>query len=839
MKKFLLVIICCFTALTVFAQGKIYTEKLVVTVNGEDSEPQDANVSVEDNGNGTINFVLKNFFLSSGDDAIPVGNINVENVPVTKGNDGLDYIFFEGSTTIQPGDMEGVDMWVGPMFGEIPMKLQGKMNDEKLFVTIDIDMQEAMGRVIYVLLGSDFTEAGGVGNQQLTNTTFDATWVACYPWEAGKFVSSARGTQPEGWCISNVSQSALPIVGEEVVPGANGSGKAVKLKNVSASIGSNTAPGYITLGTAFATAETKLTSVRNADGGVFGGIAFTYHPDAVRLTYQHDISKGAENMTVIAYLWKGTWTQEDVPSNTAIGIFDWATATKLTMTDRIQNILGIQTLTGGEVTHSDDAALIAKVEYYNNEAVNDWTTQEFPLNYGEYAGKQVDVEKLNIVIASNGLFDDRSTIKAGNYVVVDDVELVYWHALSSLSYEGATLDFSEAATSYDLSDIVYDESKLSYTVKGQAATATKIYDEKTALLTIRVEGEDIASNASSFTEYTIQFKASEVEPKVISSKTYSEDFYLTLAGVTAEKQVADVVVETLDNGNVNFVLKNFALSVSGVVMPIGNIVVENLTLAEDNSFLFNGGIQLLEGDDPTYAGQWMGPSVTMMCGGSVPLDLSGKFIDENHVVVYISINLTEIIGYAVDVHLGYARAMMAVESEDKYGTFCAPFAVTVPDGVQAYTVNSATTAGVLTLTEVADNIPANTPVVLFAENGLTPVESFGVPEDGVPTVGLLTGVYEDAVVPAGGYVLQNLDGKVGFYHVAAGQQPTVKANNAYLIVPDSALEAYYFNEDEATGIASPFVENAEGAAIYNLAGEKVNNSQKGIYIINGRKVLVK
>jgi len=344
-----------------------------------------------------------------------------------------------------------------------------------------------------------------VSAQQLSNTTFDATWVNCYPWEAGKYVSSARGTQPEGWCISNVSQSALPIVGEEVSPGADGTGKAVKLKNVSASIGSNNAPGYITLGTAFATAETKMTSVRNADGGVFGGIPFTYHPDAVRLTYKHDVSKGAENMTVIAYLWKGTWTQKEVPSNTSVGIFSWGSATKVTMTDRIQNILGKETLTGGAVSKTDDAALIAQVEYYSNTAVNSWTTQEFPLDYGVYTGQPVNVEKLNIVIASNGLFDDRSTIKSGNSVDVDDVELVYWHALSELSYQGATLNFTENTTSYDLSSVVYDESKLAYTVKGQAATATKSYDEETHVLTIRVEGEDFAANPDSFTEYTVVF----------------------------------------------------------------------------------------------------------------------------------------------------------------------------------------------------------------------------------------------------------------------------------------------------------------------------------------------
>lgn len=406
--------------------------------------------------------------------------------------------------------------------------------------------------------------------QQLPNTTFDATWVNCYPWEAGDYVSSARGTQPDGWCISNVSQSALPIVGEEVTPGANGSGKAVKLKNVSASIGSNNAPGYITLGTAWATAETKMTSVRNADGGVFGGIAFTYHPDAVRLTYKCDRGAGEENMSVIAYLWKGTWTQADVPSNTAIGVFSWADATKVTMTDRIQNILGKPCATGGEITCTDDAALIASVEYYSNVAQDEWVTKEIPLNYGEYAGLSVDVEKLNIVIASNGLFDDRDAIKSGNSVTIDDVELVYYHSLSSLSFEGASLPFSEETTNYDLSSVEYDEAKLAYTVKGQAAIASTSFDEETCVLTIRVEGEDIAVNPTSFTEYKVQFKAGlDVErliPNVTVERTellvdeYTELILENCDGLIAEYSVPGIIsyeggtVTALSEGTVTLIL---------------------------------------------------------------------------------------------------------------------------------------------------------------------------------------------------------------------------------------------------------------------------------------------
>ena len=631
--------------------------------------------------------------------------------------------------------------------------------------------------------------------QQLSNTTFDSDWVNCYPWEAGSFVSSERGTQPEGWCISNVSQSQLPIVGEEVTPGANGTGKAVKLNNVQASIGDNTAPGYITLGTAFATAETKMTSVRNADGGVFGGIAFTYHPDAVRLTYKSDRSAGEENISVIAYLWKGTWTQAEVPSNTAVGIFSWGSATKVTMTDRIQNILGKECLTGGEITKTDDAALVASVEYYNNAAQEDWTTVELPLNYGEYAGQPVDVEKLNIVIASNGLFDDRGLIRNGNSVTVDDVELVYWHALSALSYEGATLAISEGTTSYDLSDVLYESSKLTYTVKGQAALVTESYDEETAVLTIRVEGEDIASNSSSFTEYTIQFKVPEVGPRVVDSKTYSEDLYVTVDGSTSEKQVADVVVETLDNGNINFVLKNFVLGTGDEAVPVGNILVEDIAMAADKSFAFQGDIQITPGDNPAYEGtSWFGPVI-----GNVPLVLSGRFVDEDHIIVYITIDMGTM---AVKVHLGYAHAAMSVDATICYGTFCAPFAVTIPEGVKAYTVPSIVDDELLSLSELSGTIPANTPVVLYADAGFETTDFFGVAEAGTLTVGLLTGVYSDMAAPVGCYVLQSNDGVAGFYRVEAGQQPVVRANSCYLSYFSNTKAFFFLNEDE--NIPNPY-----------------------------------
>ena len=679
--------------------------------------------------------------------------------------------------------------------------------------------------------------AMGVQAQQLANTTFDATWVDCYPWAAGKTTSTAKGTQPGGWCISNVpdasSLASLPILGLEET-GANGTGKSVKLTNNSAS-GQNI-PAYITLGTTWATAEVQglPTKVRNEDGGVFGGIEFTYHPDAVRLTYMCDRSAGAENISVVAYLWKGQWTQTNVPSNTAVKLMGgYGTATKVTMYDRINNILGKETLTGDTPpTHTDDAALIASVEYYSNAVQSTWKTQEFPLNYGEYAGQPVNVEKFNIVVAACGIFDDRSLIKSGNSITIDDVELVYWHGLSDLSYEGATLAFDEETTNYDLSSVLYDEAKLSYSIKGQAATATKSYNPETAILTIRVEGEDIASNPDSYTEYTVQFKKLEL----ISSKTYSEDIYVTINGNTMDKQVANVLVETYNDGTIDFVLKNFVCFIDGQPMPVGNIAVSGIPVASDGSFAFNDGIQIANGDDSAYE-EWAGPTVTMLCGGSVPLDLNGKFIGEDHVIVTIAIDVSSALGQVINVHLGYAFATMAVDTDAKYGTFCAPFTVTVPAGVEASTVVSVGANGLLTLSEVAGTIPANTPVVLFAESGLERMEFFDLAEDGTPVAGRLTGVYESTQAPVGSYVLQN-QGAVGFYQVAAGSQPTVGANRCYLTAPESGVKAFYFNEDDATSIQT--IENGQQeaeAAIYNLAGQRLNKMQRGINIINGKKIL--
>ena len=124
-------------------------------------------------------------------------------------------------------------------------------------------------------------------------------------------------------------------------------------------------------------------------------------------------------------------------------------------------------------------------------------------------------------------------------------------------------------------------------------------------------------------------------------------------------------------------------------------------------------------------------------------------------------------------------------------------------------------------------------VGMASSNGAIYIDKITVEWEGsVPNIegNDLKGTAED-IEAAGKYVLTQPEGKViGFY---LADQGTIKAGKAYL-EGASGIKAFLFN-DEATGISN--VNVIENGAIYNLAGQRLNKMQKGINIINGKKVL--
>jgi hypothetical protein len=110
-----------------------------------------------------------------------------------------------------------------------------------------------------------------------------------------------------------------------------------------------------------------------------------------------------------------------------------------------------------------------------------------------------------------------------------------------------------------------------------------------------------------------------------------------------------------------------------------------------------------------------------------------------------------------------------------------------------------------------------------------------VAEEGTPVDGnVLKGTLEP-IDAAGKYVLAKPEGEeVGFYLATSGK---IAACKAYLELPgEPEVKAIFFAGDDATDIAN--VEKAlENGAIYNVAGQRVNKALKGIYIIDGKKVV--
>ena len=84
------------------------------------------------------------------------------------------------------------------------------------------------------------------------------------------------------------------------------------------------------------------------------------------------------------------------------------------------------------------------------------------------------------------------------------------------------------------------------------------------------------------------------------------------------------------------------------------------------------------------------------------------------------------------------------------------------------------------------------------------------------------------------YCLSNKSQGVGFYQVQAGVM--IPARKAYIDIPAST-KAFYGFDDNATGIENLNVNANFNGAIYNVAGQRLNKVQKGINIVNGKKIL--
>lgn len=522
MKQTLLSLLLAFFAVAGMAQ-KVYNENLIVTINGTSTPEIPAAITVTENEDGTCGFVLKNFHMKLGDADLAVGNVSLDKVALTD-KDAYKEIATDQTIKIQPGDEEGIaeGSWIGPNLGNVPVKLSGKYNDNHLYANIDIDMSATLNQVINVKIGKEENvPATAAASFSLANGNFNGEWVEARPWDSkfgyaaidsvpdemwasGLVLPRENFVTPKGWCVSDVmgiqGMGATVVAKKDTVEDGN---YAVTLTNTpNPFMSSQIVPAYITLGTSWACANgmnLMFGKEGYADGGAFGGIAFNSLPDAITLRYKraHGEDNAKERASVIAYAWKGTYTQANVPGNTYTANTD---SVSVTMYNRDRNILGLDTHVGGAVTKSDDAQLVAKAEGYIEGDASDWTDFSVDFDYSNVpAGTLPD--SLNVIISAADYFADRTLVGNGNSLTVDDVKLVYYHGIATINGKAVTFSADNKLSVRE----EYDAENTVIGLKGRGAKATSSYDEATKTLTVRVEAADIADNADNYSEYTITF----------------------------------------------------------------------------------------------------------------------------------------------------------------------------------------------------------------------------------------------------------------------------------------------------------------------------------------------
>jgi hypothetical protein len=153
----------------------------------------------------------------------------------------------------------------------------------------------------------------------------------------------------------------------------------------------------------------------------------------------------------------------------------------------------------------------------------------------------------------------------------------------------------------------------------------------------------------------------------------------------------------------------------------------------------------------------------------------------------------------------------------------------------------------VTLEEV-DDAKAGTGLVLKGNEGTYSIPAIASGTDHSAT-NKLWAITSDGTVGAASdanytnYVLALQDSKVVFAPVTGSNTASVKAGQAALSLQTAGTGARALSisfDDEATGINTVESNTSiENDAIYNLRGQRVSQPTKGLYIVGGKKVMVK
>ena len=462
---------------------------------------------------------------------------------------------------------------------------------------------------------------------------------------------------------------------------------------------------------------------------------------------------------------------------------------------------------------------------------------------------------------------------AGTYYIIGNgsdcflAGLVFEFAASGPSF---TLTTPASTTDVAINtNVILTASEAISAVGGSISGTIKAGDDEAAAITFALSGTTLtytpASPLAYGTKYTVKLNADQVQ-NGSSEKNAEETFVFTTmatpsTSTTVNSGVTDqtfwatqTTVESLSSkvDEINFVgVMNFAgvnIQNGSTNFTIGGNSYTSFKVAKGSTYVMTPAAGVTINSVTLYALSNSDTNTCTITTGSGDTETGNKTETSTPTVIELTKNGEGKFYFTVSSESDNSQAIVVLKvnydrnenvdvaiSAAGYATLFYGSKLAIPTGVTACI--GKVSGENFVLSEVEDVIPANCAVILKADAG---TYNFAVTAD-EPTTDVtaneLKGTLTAKDVAANSvYTLgQNSEGVVGM-RLFSGT--SVRAYSAYMDAESLARE--FFNFGETTAIDK--IETAKSVndgVYYNLAGQRVAQPTKGLYIANGKKYIVK
>ena len=504
-----------------------------------------------------------------------------------------------------------------------------------------------------------------------------------------------------------------------------------------------------------------------------------------------------------------------------------------------------QGLYGATVTASEsDMASVEyndKVYYYqsgNEEITLGTSTNEITLVYASQTAATITVKYWNDAEPAVEIKDATSI---DTYVGATDISasgdnLPTYITYSDVKYKYSSGNNAIATVTGDATiNLVYTEADTySYTIKsstGATISSGSDYENETVDYTYPryvLNGTTLYQSHAQGTPFSGSFTLTENNQEV--TITYSATAHTNVYTYIEGEDISGATVNTSASNvdiRASYAAVGDGTNVKILTLPVGSY---KFTIGQFMSRSNYDGTVTLNFGDQSFSYTATTVNLTESTSAesytiSSPTDLTFSVADNGH------------LDYLIIEQTGVTKTITSAG----WATYCSPYALDFSSSIdnltKAYLVTGAT-GNTLNLAEITGTVPENTGILLEGEGPVTiPVVASSSTD--VSANKLVGKTAEYNLAAEGGYVLMGSP-RVGFYK--NNNAFTVGANTAYLPsnFAGGSARSFFSFDDDATGVQNltPALSEGEGV-VYNLRGQRVAQPTKGLYIVNGKKVVIK